>query len=149
MKPEEKISEIIEILKEKDNVAASQEFGLNWGQLNHYLDRIEEVILRDLFIFRGEDCNYSIALSKDSRIFYFGPPGDEEFIDHRGKEYFIECEYFDNIDPKLDSAWRFWRLYESGSSANACDDFFPDKLTEEECKQIKAFMLKLMETGDL
>ena len=38
------INRIKNILLEKDSVADSQEFGLHYGQISNYLDRIEEVI---------------------------------------------------------------------------------------------------------
>lgn len=38
------INRIKDILSEKNGVADSQEFGLRYGQISNYLDRIEEVI---------------------------------------------------------------------------------------------------------
>ena len=44
MTEKEKIEKIKDILKEKDCVADSQEFGLSYGQLINYLEQIEELI---------------------------------------------------------------------------------------------------------
>lgn len=44
MSDTEKISKIREILLEKDCLSDSQEFGLHYGQIQNYLDRIEEII---------------------------------------------------------------------------------------------------------
>ena len=44
MSNDEKINKIKEILSEKNGVADSYEFGLSYGQLMDYLDRIEEII---------------------------------------------------------------------------------------------------------
>ena len=44
MTAEEKIKRIEEILREKNGVEDSQEFGLSYGQIIYYLDEIEEVI---------------------------------------------------------------------------------------------------------
>ena len=44
MSDTEKINKIREILLEKDCVSENQEFGLHYGQIYDYLDRIEEII---------------------------------------------------------------------------------------------------------
>ena len=44
MTNEEKINKIKEIITEKNGVADSQEFGLNYGQAINYLEEIEEVV---------------------------------------------------------------------------------------------------------
>lgn len=44
MSDKEKINKIKEILREKNGVADSQEFGLNYGQVLYYLEQIEEII---------------------------------------------------------------------------------------------------------
>ena len=44
MTDKEKINKIKEILREKNGVADSQEFGLNYGQVLDYLEQIEEVV---------------------------------------------------------------------------------------------------------
>lgn len=40
----EKLKKIKEILKEKEKISNSQEFGLNYGQIYNYLDEIEEIV---------------------------------------------------------------------------------------------------------
>lgn len=44
MTAEEKLKEIKEVLSEKNGVSDNQEFGLSWGQLIDYLERIEEIV---------------------------------------------------------------------------------------------------------
>ena len=44
MSDTEKINKIREILLEKECVSDSQEFGLHYGQICDYLDRIAEII---------------------------------------------------------------------------------------------------------
>lgn len=47
MSSEEKINKIEEILKEKNGISDSQEFGLTYGQILNYLEQIEDVIRND------------------------------------------------------------------------------------------------------
>lgn len=44
MTAEEKINKIKEILREKDGVADSQEFGLSYSQAINYLEEIQDII---------------------------------------------------------------------------------------------------------
>lgn len=44
MSNDEKINKIKEILLEKDDIADNQEFGLHYGQVIDYLERIEEIV---------------------------------------------------------------------------------------------------------
>lgn len=49
MTPEEKIKRIREIIFETNGVAASQEFGLTYGQLIDYLKQIEEIVCDEIW----------------------------------------------------------------------------------------------------
>ena len=44
MSDEEKINRIKEILRDSENVADSQEFGLSYGQAINYLEEVKEVL---------------------------------------------------------------------------------------------------------
>ena len=44
MNEKEKIEKIKEILREADGITDSQEFGLSYGQVINYLEKIKEII---------------------------------------------------------------------------------------------------------
>lgn len=95
------------------------------------------------FTFRGQECSYDYGwVSKNEFQFDFNLLGNKDFIDHEGSTYFMHCQYF-NVDEELCSHWCFERWYEY-ESVNAFLDFFPDNLTENECNEIKEFMIMLM-----
>lgn len=95
------------------------------------------------FIFRGNECCYYYEwVSNNEFHFSFNLLGDNDFIDADGDAYFINCQYFEDVDKELCSPWYFERWYEH-ESVDACD-YFDDKLTEEEIESIKQFMIVLM-----
>lgn len=96
------------------------------------------------FIFRNQECYYDYEWNSDDEfLFQFSPTLDSDFIDEEGDTYFMICYYDrENEDNDMCSPWRFFRWYEY-ESVDACD-YFKDKLTEEECAEIKKFMKMLM-----
>ena len=92
------------------------------------------------FVFRGKKCSYGYRWVSDNEFWF--DFGDGEFVDNEGDGYFVHCEYLEDANKKR-TVWSFERWYE-GEVVDACE-YFDDRLTIEECEQIKAFMQTLME----
>lgn len=91
------------------------------------------------FVFRGKKCLYGYRWVGDSEFWF--DFGDGEFIDNEGDEYFVHCQYLEDANKKH-ATWRFERWYED-TVVDACE-CFDDRLTINECEQIKVFMQMLM-----
>lgn len=101
------------------------------------------------FIFRGKKHYYSCEWASETEFrFVFSPTLDQDFLDEKGYTYFIQCAYFKDEDfdgnEDVDQPFVFERWYEF-ESVDAREHFFKDRLTEEECEDIKKFMYKLIE----